>query len=273
MKQIDDIKEIQKVLFDALCYFDSVCRREGITYYLSNGTLLGAVKYGAFIPWDDDVDVVLPREDYQRLVSLAEVSNGEYRLLCKEQVPTWRMPYAKLSCERTALVEGQYDFGAAFGLSVDIFPLDAWHPCRPFARCEAFLSDVRKRMLVCAIGGDFKTNKTGLKKFILKSIWRRGKRLGYARVLQKIEASVARAQKRKPTYIGCLAWCCHRENEVLPATLFQTVQEVSFCGRTFPVFSGYTSYLDSLYGNWRRELPPEQQHSNHEIKVWWKDAD
>ena len=273
MKRIIDIKDIQDELFKALCYFDSFCRKEGITYYLSNGTLLGAVKYGRFIPWDDDVDLLLPREDYDRLVRLTEINNEKYKLFCREQVASWRMPYAKLSCEDTLIEEGEYDFGASFGVSIDIFPIDAWSSCRQAAKIQAIRQDLLKRMLVCSIGGDFKTEKTGVKRFILKSIWQRAKRLGHQKVLNKIDRAIEKARKRKKKYLGCIAWTCHRDGEVLPAELFDKSEYVLFCGREFPVFSGYETYLDRLYGRWREELPPDKQHSNHEIKVWWKNAD
>ena len=273
MKRIVDIKDVQRELFSALCYFDDFCRKENITYFLSNGTLLGAVKYGKFVPWDDDVDLLLPREDYDKLVALSSINNDSYRLFCREQVPEWRMPYAKFSCENTLVEEGEYDFGARFGLSVDIFPIDTWSACRSVAKLQAVRSDLLKRLLVCSIGGDFKTRKSGVKKFILKSVWRRGKRLGHQRILKKINCTVEKSQTRRKKYAGCLAWTCHGSGEVLPVEIFEPSVSILFCGREFPTFKGYEAYLDSLYGAWREELPPDKQHSNHEIKAWWRNAE
>ena len=71
MKEIGEIKEIQSILYDALCYFDDFCRQNDIQYVLSNGTLLGAAKYGDFVPWDDDVDLIMPRDDLNRFVRFA----------------------------------------------------------------------------------------------------------------------------------------------------------------------------------------------------------
>ena len=271
MKEIERITDIQDILLESLSYFDDFCHKNGIKYYLANGTLLGAAKYGKFIPWDDDADILMPREDYDRLMRLTDINNGKYRLLCREQFPSWRMPYAKLSCENTVIKEGEYDFGETFGLSVDIFPIDNWSPHYFMARLQALKSEMLKRYLVCSIGGDLKTEKRGIKKIILKIIWRLGKRLGYKRILKRIDRMTEGSQKRSNKYQGCICWTCHVDKEVLPRSVFDREESLNFCGREFPVFSGYKEYLDSLYGRWREELPPEKQHSNHVIRVWWKD--
>ena len=272
MKVINNIKDVHCVLFGALCYFDDFCSKHGINYFLSNGTLLGAAKYKDFIPWDDDADVLMPRDDYDKLMRLSEINNDRYRLLCSEQIPEWRMPYAKLSCEDTVINEGGYNFGITFGLSVDIFPIDKWSPCLYIAKIQAFRSECLKRLLVCSIGGEFSSAQRGAKRLLLKSIWIVGKGLGYKRVRKKILQSVEKSKKRKNKYSGCLSWTCHLDKEVFPSEYFEETAYLDFCGRAFPVFKEYEHYLDNLYGDWRDELPPEKQHSNHDMKVWWKDA-
>ena len=273
MREIAEIKELQDILYEALCYLDDVCTKHNIPYFLSNGTLLGAAKYGDFIPWDDDVDVLIPREDYDRLMQLTDISNEKYRLLCVEQVPAWRMPYAKLSCEETVVKEGEYDFGVSFGISVDIFPIDNWSSCRTVAKLQSFKSECLKRLLVCSIGGDFYTQKTGVKRLILKSIWKTGKRVGYVKLQQALLKNTRQSNGKNSQYAGCRAWTCHLHAEVFPTTYFNESRFVEFRGRTFPAIKHYEAYLSSLYGDWKAELPPDQQHSNHEIKVWYKDAE
>lgn len=266
---ISEIKEVQNLLYDALCYFDDFCQKNKIKYFLSNGTLLGAAKYGDFIPWDDDVDVLIPRSDYDRLMQLSDISNGEYRLLCVEQVPQWRMPYAKLSCEKTVIKEGEYDFGVSFGVSVDIFPIDNWNSCSLIAKMQSLESELLKRLLVCSIGGEFSTKKHGLKRYILKAIWKNGKKIGHEK-LQK--ALLKKADKRncKSKYVGCRVWTCHLAGEIFPSNYFEEVVYLDFRDRKFPAIRHYENYLSSLYGKWKEELPLDKQHSNHEITVWYK---
>jgi len=271
MRVIDNIKVVQDVLFDTLCYLDDFCKKNNISYFLSNGTLLGAVKYGGFIPWDDDVDVIVPREDYDRLVRLAEINTDKYRLLCKEQITEWRMPYAKLSFDDTYLKEGEYNFGVELGISIDIFPIDNWCPCLYIAKIQAFRGECLKRLLVCSIGGTFNTKKKGLSKIILRLIWIIGKKIGYEYILERINKSIEKSKKREKKYVGCVSWTCHFHKDIFPANYLEKTEYTNFRGRLFPVFSEYKRYLDNLYGDWMSELPPERRCSNHDIKVWWKD--
>ena len=117
MEQITDIKAIQELLFGCLSHFKTICEKHRLTYYLSNGTLLGAVKYGDFIPWDDDADVLMPREDYERFMSLSDAETERYGLLCQNGKTGWKYPYAKLSDKTTVLKELEADFGAEVGIS------------------------------------------------------------------------------------------------------------------------------------------------------------
>ncbi|MBQ7792191.1 MAG: LicD family protein, partial [Clostridia bacterium] len=144
MEPITQISEIQSILYDTLTCFRTVCEQYGLTYYLSNGSLLGAVKYGEFIPWDDDADILMPREDYEKLTELF-FEEGNYRLFCDKTSPNWRLPYAKLSDTRTHYVEKGYTFGEEIGLSLDIFPIDRWHPVKWVANCQASYMELLKR--------------------------------------------------------------------------------------------------------------------------------
>lgn len=277
MIQIDDIKTIQKKLFDVLLWFASFCDENDLKFFLANGTLLGAVKYQSFVPWDDDVDILMPREDYDKFILLAnqKKSNDDfkYSLMCTQTVSSWRMPYAKLSDDTTLVKEGEFDFGATFGLSVDIFPLDRWCPVKPLAKCQALYGDVLKRMLVFSNGEVFETRQRGIKKLMLKSMWTCGHIAGHHRISAALAERGKNSQRYKSKYLGCVVWTCHSFHEVLPADVFEKSVDLTFCGHTFPAPAGYIEYLDSLYGDWRKELPIEKQVSNHQIKVWFRDEE
>ena len=272
MKQIG-VNEIHNILYDALCYLDDFCSTNKIQYFLSNGTLLGAAKYGDFIPWDDDVDILMPRKDYDKLMRLTDINNKKYKLLCVEQVPEWRMPYAKLSCEDTLVKEGEYDFGLSFGISIDIFPIDNWSSCSLIAKWQSLESELLKRFLVCSIGGDFATKKTGIKRFILKTIWKIGKQTGHEKLRYTLLHKARKMNSKQSKYVGCRVWTSHLTGEVFPSNYFEHTVYLPFRTQKFPVCENYENYLTSLYGNWRAELPLDKQHSNHEIMVWYKDAE
>lgn len=158
MNEITDLREIQQVELGVLRHLDQVCRENGLHFFLSNGTLLGAVKYEGFIPWDDDIDVFMPRCDYDRLMRLSGADSGPYRLLSQERTPGWRLPFAKLCDLSTCKQETCADFGADIGLDVDIFPLDAWSG----GAAQARRCGLWRRGVSASIESRFLSPRTGL---------------------------------------------------------------------------------------------------------------
>ena len=138
--QLQEIKDLE---ISVLRHFDAFCREHGIRYFLSNGTLLGAVKYQGFIPWDDDIDVLVPREDYDRFIARYD-GGKEYSLLCAQRDENFPFPYAKL-CDTSTVVEWQTTLkNYKCGVHIDIVPLDYWASEVKRAKKEA---DKTKRLL------------------------------------------------------------------------------------------------------------------------------
>lgn len=270
MQEIIDVKEIQAILLDALRYFKEICEKNNLKFFLSNGTLIGAVKYNQFVPWDDDVDVLMPREDYDKLLSLTNIDNGKYKLISNKTTPSWCSTYAKLSDTTTVLEEIGFDLGLEIGISIDIFPIDKWSCCKTRAKIQAFYCDFLKRLLILANAESFATEKTGIKRIILKSMYSVSKAIGTKKLQKIIIKKAVKSKKYKDKYVGCVIWTCHSTTEVLPKEVFEKEEYATFCGDTYPIPIGYNQYLSNLYGNWEQELPLEKQKSNHKIKAWWK---
>ena len=124
MKKLS-LQEIREVEVELLNYFDLFCKNNGINYFLSNGTLLGAIKYSGFIPWDDDIDVLVPRKDYNRLISLFRDSD-HIKLFSFERNNNFYFPFSKLCDISTIKEEDNTNNGVTLGVDIDIFPLDFW---------------------------------------------------------------------------------------------------------------------------------------------------
>ena len=119
------LRQLQMIELNLLKIFDQICRKNKLTYWIAYGTLLGAVRHGGFIPWDDDVDVCMPIEDYNKFIEIAESELPEYILLCyKHKGSGYNKLFAKLMDRRTTLVE-KFDAlcdGEFRGIYLDIFP-------------------------------------------------------------------------------------------------------------------------------------------------------
>ena len=118
-------EEYKKVLLSILTRIDSICRENGLKYMLAYGTLLGAVRHKGFIPWDDDIDLLLPRKDYETLRSVAKSFNTkEWKLLSYSNEPRFLLPFMKYCNKHTIVTPPRFNTGFVYGLSIDIFPLD-----------------------------------------------------------------------------------------------------------------------------------------------------
>ena len=118
------LRREQLRMLDILRYIDNVCRENGIRYWLSSGTLLGAVRHGGFIPWDDDLDIEMLKEDYDRFVALFP-SSADYVLQTYKSDRFYLLPFAKVRDRHTLLCEcGNNSRYRHRGLFVDVFCLE-----------------------------------------------------------------------------------------------------------------------------------------------------
>lgn len=119
-----DIRPLQLRILDILVAIDKVCKEHNLRYYLWAGTMLGAVRHKGFIPWDDDADIAMPREDYDILVAHAEEwLPAPYELNSIEKSDKFTGTYAKLVDASTTIIE-RFDFKSVGGIYVDVFPID-----------------------------------------------------------------------------------------------------------------------------------------------------
>lgn len=124
-----DIKDIKKewnaTILNILKAFIKICEEHGLTYYCCAGTAIGAVRHHGIIPWDDDIDVIMPRPDYDRLLQIAAQTDfGKYELITPYSDNTYPLYFSKIANKDTTLIEDR-QIPCVIGLYVDIFPLDA----------------------------------------------------------------------------------------------------------------------------------------------------
>lgn len=265
MKELD-LQELKSIEFDALKMFDAFCKENNIKYFLAYGTLLGAIRYKKFIPWDDDVDLLVPREDYDRVIKLFK-DNEKYKLFAFEKDQNYRFPFAKMCDMTTRKVEPNYNSGVELGVDIDIFPLDAFDDDLENAKAEA--KYIGKNMFRLNLSKVRKLRASNPLKHLLKSLFMfYCKMVGSKHYIKNILKVTNKPEQKGANYVGCKAWCVYGERGIIPAEAFADTIEIEFEGEKFPAPIGYDTYLTCLYGDYLPEPPKEKQKTHHSFYAY-----
>ena len=266
------LQEVQNVSLEILKDVHFFCESHNIRYSIHYGTLIGAIRHKGFIPWDDDIDIVMPRPDYERFCKEYQSSNG-YKLI-KPETPESFFIYARLCEIEKTNVYSKWPWATIpTGVWIDILPLDGL----PSDEGQ-FFSHVRKiRKLQKKIGrirsGKYlQLSEThGIKDFVYCLI----KRLFYSKYdIRKLISDNIQLLKSYPfddsEYVGQLCTMDYPEKEHNPKSDFKSFELMQFCDQEFYVMNGYDNVLRRYFGNYM-ELPPEDQRHGHDNNIfYWK---
>lgn len=260
MKELT-LQELKEIELDILRVFDAFCKENNIKYYLSHGTLLGAIRYKKFIPWDDDVDLLIPREDYNRMLNLFK-DTDRYHLFAFEKDSNYLYPIAKLCDMTTRKDEFGYNNGVELGVDIDLFPLDAWDDDLDKAKKEVkYISKNMFRLGLCKLRKPDSINP--IKRFIKRLMMYFYKLFGSQYYIKRIIKASCKEEQKEKQYLGCKAWCVYGEKGIIPAEVFDDTVDVEFEGEKFPAPIGWDKYLTCLYGDYLPEPPKEKQKTHH----------
>lgn len=262
----DECKNIQVYLLE---FLDIVCREYGLKYYLAYGTLLGAVRHKGFIPWDDDIDVFLMREDYEKLISLFQTKllDDKRVFLLDGRVRGYYYPFAKLVDKST--VAKMEDNLTSHGIWIDIFPMDVVP--EEEKKCERFLKTCTLlRATILSMTTDFHSQKLG-KKYIPKKVLSViASLIGKEKIYNAYINYIRKYEGKEEKYVACLS-SPYIKKEKVEKRLLEEQQSFEFEGRTFTGPKNWDLYLKRLYGNYM-ELPPEKKRRIHSITAWKLDS-
>lgn len=250
MKQKISLNESKKIMLNILLSVDKCCRENGLYYSLDWGTLLGAVRHHAFIPWDDDIDLLMTRKEFSKFLLVYNDKN--YDLITNKD-SNWGWHYIRI-CDKTTIVEFSKDSEniRKHGLWISIFPID-------HVPNDSRLWAKQKKVIMlwysfCRIKRS-KWTSNGFGKNIIKAI---------ARVILKLVPIQYFAKKEE----NCM--CRYDDEKSLksfvkvtdifeyPSQIFDSYTQLSFEGHKFMVVTKYDEYLRMKYGDYM-QLPPEAE--------------
>ncbi|MGI6439049.1 MAG: LicD family protein [Sphaerochaetaceae bacterium] len=270
--------EIKEQLLNILIHFDEFCNKHNITYYLGGGTLLGAVRHKGFIPWDDDIDVFLPRKDYERFLEIFP-SNSSYADLGLEAhdyktSDDHLLPFAKLYNKRYRVEEvfdnkyrKKYRNNKLSFLFIDLFPLDGV-PAKPLLLKLYFLHLSLYKYLVMATTRNLKCNYSGrflvtrlLKCIVSTPIILISRFIPLKKVLKKIDQK-SKTYSYEDARIIANTVGRYGITEACNKDIFSSSIQMGFEGHLFPVPLLYDKYLTHIYGDYL-VLPEKNKQMTH----------
>lgn len=256
----------QKVMLEILIEVHKICVKYNLTYWLEAGTLLGAIRHKGFIPWDDDCDISMPRDDYERFLEIAEreLPSGFFLQWSKTD-PGYQREIAKVRKLGTRLVEtgetGQEDY--CHGIFIDIFPYD-------YYKYKWFVQWMR---WTCLVRDKKKKYRKGSIKRVLVTL--------YTNVLLLIPVEISKMIKNY--FAGHAEYFQNTESKYFTMTLYHNIPRVTktkhvlpvkllenaFEGQSFYVPCDCDSFLRSVFGKDYMQLPPLEARKTHakEIEV------
>ena len=261
------LEELKVLQMDVLQAIDEFCREHDIRYSLACGTLLGAIRHKGYIPWDDDIDIYVPRADYKRLLEeFPETYREHYKITSLERDQLWNRPYAKAYDDRTVFDEDARN-SEQIGVNIDVFPVDE----APYGD-EWIKYDKKRRKEQTIFSLKFvRLNKQRsiLKNAVLlfyRSVTCLNPTRKWAEHLN-IKAQQFNGKGYQHLFENCQGLMQKRP---FPKSLFDELIYVPFENRQFKAFADYDCYLKNGFGDYMKFPPKEKQVSHHAFKAYWK---
>lgn len=252
------IGKVQVQVLKGLLEVKRICEKHNIIYYLVGGSALGAIRHKGFIPWDDDVDVAMPREDYERFIKICCTElDKEFFLQTRDTDPEYVFQFAKIRINNTMYVQKSVENSNIHqGIYVDIFPLDKLSSNIFTAWKQKILVESYIKFRSAKIHNHNKKSW----KFIFKKII--GSFFTFEMIHKVITKNITVANNTNSSKIGNLIGNYGFKKEVFEKEIFGEPFYTEFEGYQFPIPNKYDFFLTQIYGNYK-ELPPIEKRTNH----------
>ncbi len=258
----DVLRRLQKKELDSIVYFDRFCRENGLTYFLLGGCVIGALRHGGFIPWDDDIDVIMPRNDYRRMLRIWR-DDERFRMLWPDGKTVTHNPFATLVDTSVHLVkENQKDLDIPRGIVTDIFPLDGC-PDGRLRRYRQYLDAMVYSLYateVVPVNHGKAVEIIG--RLMLSLIPSRKAR---TRIFRRAEKRLSRYRFDTHAYCTELYAGPHYMLNRYPQEAFDKAVYHTFEGLQLPLPQGYDTYLSMAFGDYMTLPPKELQVPHHDL--------
>lgn len=269
------LAELQSVEFETLKVFRDFCNLHSLRYYLCGGTLIGAVRHKGFIPWDDDIDVMMPRPDYEKFIELNKSGHlDENRIIDEMSINAGSLSSVlRIYDNRTVLKFAEFRVEKTMGCWIDVFPIDGMSSSefgrKIHCRISRFFQDVltvndtklgrkrRSRFIFCL-------------QFAIVPILPFVYMVGHDRWVRLLDRIAQKYKYEESDYVGVVGEGRALEKEAMLKSKMEPPAVVEFWNEKFTAMGNYDEYLTNLYGDYMTPPKEAERESRHLIEVYWK---
>lgn len=262
MRLVTSTEEIQEILLPILIYIDKLCKEHNLRYSLAGGTLLGAVRHKGFIPWDDDIDIMMPRPDYDRLIMIVQQGfSSDYGILSTYDLDNFYVgKVSKLYSKHTLLKEFTDELNLEYGAFVDIIPIEGvpndYETRLKMSRQIHYYSRALHLYVASLYSKNIVRKRCScLFKNLAQYALKKSNEIFYKYPFEKSEYVTSVIDQ-------------NFEKVLMRREYFDDLCDVDFMGHKVKIFTNYERYLKTMYGNYMEFPPPSKRYSQHSFELY-----
>lgn len=268
-KRNDNLKSLQQLELENLDVLIRICQKHHLRYYLIGGTLIGVLRHHGFIPWDDDIDIGLPRPDYNQFVKIAVKELPDFMdMKTMTSDPNYKCYFTRLINNKRKIYWDHGQYIAKIGIWTDVFPIDGLPDNALRRKLHVFYVNVCKAVYKFSQIDYITTNKKRplQERILIKfaRITHIGKFIDPEKSLHRLDRILQKYDYEAAKWVWNFSGC-YGKREIVPKLELGGKREDIFEGRTVSIPVKAEEYLSHIYGNWRK-LPPIEKRVSHGVK-------
>lgn len=257
-----EIKDVRLIQMDVLTAVHNYCMKQGIEYSLIGGSLIGSVRHAGFIPWDDDIDITMMREDYERFIK--EFEDDRFKIATHRNTENYFYPYAKVYDNETLLDE-KMRVKYRIGVGIDVFPVDQMAEDssvddKNWKRVEFYRKLIGGKLFWLSDVNPVKRMGIRLLSSLFSGRW----------LAERID-KIAQSNRGKSTHIiANIVWGYGKKKEELNAGTYNEFELCKFEDRTYYRAKNYDYVLSHVFGDYMKLPPKDQRVAKHHFDAFYK---
>ena len=261
-------EDLKKIQLEIARHIDLFCKKHGIRYFICGGTLIGAIRHKGFIPWDDDIDIMMMRDDYERFIcEYASEDKSKYNIFHHSLNDKYPYPYAKISDSETIFHE-EIKESFELGVNIDVFPIDIVPEDteiqnKMYRTAGKYMRIITLKRLPMAKRRGIVKNAVLFVSHLLLSF------ISFKTIVHKLGQNASKYRHTASSLCGVAVWG-YGIREINDMSNYDKSIYMPFENIELPVPFGYDKYLHGIYGDYMQLPSKDKRMTHHHFQAYWK---